>query len=46
MVRYRGVNIFRVNKLALTCDFQQCGIVTSVDLDESMQPPFKRRNSK
>ena len=29
-----------------TCDFQQCGILTSVDSDESVQPPFKIRNSK
>ena len=28
------------------CDFQQCGILTSVDSDESVQPPFKLRNSK
>ena len=31
---------------AMTCDFQQCGILTSVDLDEPVQPPFKLRNSK
>ena len=30
----------------MTCDFQQCGILTSVDLDEHAQPPFKLRNSK
>ena len=29
-----------------TCDFQQCGIFTSVDSDEPMQPHFKLRNSK
>ena len=23
----------------LTCDFQQCGILTSVDSDEPLQPP-------
>ena len=27
-------------------DFQQCGILTSVDSDEPVQPPFKLRNSK
>ena len=27
-------------------DFQQCGILTSVDLDQPVQPPFKFRNSK
>ena len=26
--------------------FQQCGILTSVDSDEPVQPPFKLRNSK
>ena len=31
---------------AVTCDFQQCGILTSVDSDEPVQPPFKVRNSK
>ena len=25
---------------AMTCDFQQCGILTSVDSDEPVQPPF------
>ena len=30
----------------VTCDFQQCGILTSVDSDEPLQPPFKLRNSK
>ena len=28
----------------MTCDFQ-CGILTSVDSDEPVQPPFKLRNS-
>ena len=31
---------------AATRDFQQCGILTSVDSDELVQPPFKLRNSK
>ena len=30
---------------AVTGDFQQCGILTSVDSDEPMQPPVKLRNS-
>ena len=30
----------------MTCDFQECGIVTSVDSDEPVQPPFKLRNLK
>ena len=32
--------------LAVTCDFQQCGILTSVDSDEPVQSPVKLRNSK
>ena len=32
--------------LAMTCDFQQCGILTSVDSGEPVQPPYKLRNSK
>ena len=31
---------------AVACDFQQCGILTSVDSYEPVQPPFKLRNSK
>ena len=31
---------------AVACYFQQCGILTSVDSDEPVQPPFKLRNSK
>ena len=31
---------------AATWDFQQCGILTCVDSDEPVQPPFKLRNSK
>ena len=27
-----------------TCDLQQCGILTSVDSDEPVQPPFKLKN--
>ena len=26
---------------AVTCDFQQCSILTCVDSDEPVQPPFK-----
>ena len=32
--------------LAAMCDFQQCGILTSVDSYESVQPPFQLRNFK
>ena len=31
---------------AVTCDFQQCGILTSVDSYEPVQPTFNLRNSK
>ena len=31
---------------AVTCDFHQCDILTSVDSDKPLQPPFKHRNSK
>ena len=30
----------------MTCDFQQCGILTSVYSDEPVQPPVKLRNFK
>ena len=32
--------------LAVACDFQQCGILTSVDSYEPVQPPVKLRISK
>ena len=32
--------------LSCTRDFQQCGILTSVDSDEPVQPPFMLRDSK
>ena len=31
---------------AATCDFQQCGILTSVASDKLVLPPFKLRNYK
>ena len=31
---------------ATTCDFEHCGILTSVDSDQPVQPPVKLRNSK
>ena len=31
---------------AVICDFQQCDILTSVDSDEPVQPPFKLRHFK
>ena len=41
-VKNNGLN----DNWAATCDFQQYGIFTSVDSDEPLQPPSKRRNSK
>ena len=29
----------------MTCDFQQCDILTGIDSDEPLQPTFKLRNS-
>ena len=40
------LSCFSAFKRATTCDFQQCGILTSVNSDEPVQPPFKLRNSK
>ena len=41
---------FSVNSMpciwAVICDFQQCGVLTSVDSDNPLQPPFKLKNSK
>ena len=37
---------YSINIWAVTCDFQQCGILTCVDSDEPLQPHFKLRNSK
>ena len=31
---------------AVTSDYKQCGILTSLDSDEPVQPHFKLRNSK
>ena len=31
---------------AVAFDFQQCGILTYVDSDEPLKPPFKLKNSK
>ena len=37
-----------LNKInwVVTCDFQQCGIMTSIDSDEPVHPLFMLRNSK
>ena len=37
---------FIENKWASARDFHQCSILTSVDSDEPLQPPFKPRKSK
>ena len=41
-----GICVKFLNTLAVTCDFQQCGILTSVDSDKPVQPPVKLRHSK
>ena len=42
-----SATIFRLNNIrSATCDFQQCGILTSVDTDKPVQHPVKLRNSK
>ena len=46
MTKYCDINERVKTIRAVTCDFQQCGILTSVDSDEPVQPPFKLRNSK
>ena len=38
--------VWDFNIWAATGDFQQCGILTSVDSDQPVQPPFRLRNSK
>ena len=43
--RYSSVGVQNLIR-AVTCDFQQCGISTSVDSAEPVQPHFKLRNSK
>ena len=35
-----------VDKWAATCNFKQCGVLTSVDSDEPVQPHVKLRKSK
>ena len=32
--------------MVLTCDFQQCGILKSINSDKPVPPPFKLKNSK
>ena len=49
-VRWRSIRKLKTStendKWAVTCDFQQSGILTSVDSDEPLQPAFKLRNLK
>ena len=33
------------SEMSHACDFQQCGILTSVDSDQPVQPPFRHGNS-
>ena len=41
-----GKNSGNLDLVCEKCDFKQCGSVTSVDSDESVQPPSRLRNSK
>ena len=43
-LRHKSVKFSTIS--AVACDFQQCGILTSVDSDELLQPLIKLRNSK
>ena len=43
-IHWHIMYLFHFNKCAATCDFQQCGILTSVHSDEPVQLPFKLRN--
>ena len=43
---YIGSKPIYIISWAATFDFQQCGILTSVDSDEPVQPSFKLTNSK
>ena len=36
---YNCIVLYYQNIWAVTCDFQQCGILTSVDPDKPVQPP-------
>ena len=38
------IRLQRIN--STTCDSQQCGVLTNVDSDDPVQPPFKLRNTK
>ena len=41
---YSDIRLF--DNWAVACDFQQCGILTSLDSDEPVQPPVQLRNFK
>ena len=43
---FKMVLLSTYNIIEPPCDFQQCGILASVDSDEPVRPPFKRRNNK
>ena len=40
------VNLGRRDYWAVTCDFQQCGVLTWIHSDEPVQTPFKLSNTK
>ena len=41
LIRVTFLNYFALKVCVSICDFQQYCILTSVDSDEPMQPPFK-----
>ena len=44
LARMEGFYLALVDNWAVTCDFQQCGIFTSLDSDEPVQHPVKLKN--
>ena len=46
VLQVRRVHVLLRTICAGTCDFQQCGILTSEGSDEPVQPHFKLRNLK
>ena len=42
---FEAIIVSSINRV-VTHDFQKCGILTSVDSGEPVQPPFKLRHSK
>ena len=45
-VEFFCYTLWKGTKWTVTCDFQQCGILTWIDSDEPVQPPLNLRSSK